>query len=51
VHDDYQVKPWADLQDGDVGTDPNVVANRDWLADAVPLEALVEPHGICVFPI
>jgi hypothetical protein len=34
------------LQDGDVGTDPDVVADGDWLADAVPLEALVEPHGM-----
>ena len=37
----------TDLQDCYVGTDPDVVADGDWLADALPLEALVEPHGIC----
>lgn len=39
----------ADLQNGNVGTNPDVVADGDWLADAVPLEALVQPHGVCFF--
>jgi hypothetical protein len=37
----------ADLQDGDIGPNPHIIANRDWLPDAVPLAALVQPHGIC----
>lgn len=37
----------GDLQNRHVGANPDVVADSHRLTDAVPLEALVEPHGIC----
>lgn len=37
------------LQDGYVGPNPDIVPDGDWLADAVPHQALVEPQRVCVF--
>jgi hypothetical protein len=39
----------VDLQDGDVCADPDVVADGDGLADAVPHEALVEAQRVCFY--
>lgn len=38
-----------DLQDGYVCADPDIVSNGNRLADAVPQEAFVEPHGVYNF--